>query len=415
MPDNMTGKLPDDDRSAWLRDPLTQKLLHLLNGDGAITRCVGGCVRDTLLGRADAQTEVDMATTMAPQNVMAQLAEANIKTVPTGLKHGTITAILPRGESHALFEITTLRRDVETDGRHAKVQYTDDWAEDAARRDFTINALYADADGQIYDPNGQGMVDIAAGHVRFIGAAEQRISEDHLRVLRFFRFHFTLAADKPMDATAYAACCAAAEALQALSGERKQAEILKILALPNPSACLALLAAPPFALPVFGVETGFHHDRLAALTGLAQPSDAVLRLAALLNGTNAPAVCDALKLSKKQCQRVLAATGEHSRLNEGDIVGALYFDGADQIADAAMLALAEGGDAAHWQSVLAQVAAWQKPDFPLNGAMMRAAGLADGPEMGEMARALEQWWVAAGFPETEAVKSELARRMADRD
>ena len=409
----MTGKLPEDDGSAWLRDPLTQNLLDLLNRDNAVTRCVGGCVRDTLLSRAQAETEVDMATTLAPQNVMARLAKADIKTVPTGLKHGTVTAILPRGESHALFEITTLRRDVETDGRHAKVQYTDDWAQDAARRDFTINALYADADGQIYDPNGQGLADIAARRVRFIGAAAQRISEDHLRVLRFFRFHFTLAADKPMDAKAYAACCAAAEALKALSGERKQAELLKMLALPDPSDCLTLLAATPFALPVFGVETGFRHDRLAALTGLAQPSDALLRLAALLDSTQAPVVCAALKLSKKQSQRVLAATAEHSRLIEGDIVGALYFDGAEQIADAAMLALAEGGDAAHWQGVLAQAAAWQKPDFPLNGAMMRAAGLTDGPEMGEMARALEQWWVAAGFPETDAVKAELARRMAD--
>ena len=230
--------------------PADTKSVGFAEQNNAVTRCVGGCVRDTLLGRAQAETEVDMATTLAPQNVMARLAEADIKTVPTGLKHGTVTAILPRGESHALFEITTLRRDVETDGRHAKVQYTDDWAQDAARRDFTINALYADADGQIYDPNGQGLADIGARRLRFIGAAAQRISEDHLRVLRFFRFHFTLAADKPMDAKAYAACCAAAEALQALSGERKQAELLKCWPC-RTKRLFDLLAATPFSLPVW--------------------------------------------------------------------------------------------------------------------------------------------------------------------
>lgn len=409
----MADKLPDGDHSAWLRDPLTQTVLALLNGDNVVTRCVGGCVRDTLLARADALTEVDMATALSPEQVMARLAAADIKTVPTGLKHGTVTAVLPRDDGHALFEITTLRQDVETDGRHAKVQYTDDWAMDAGRRDFTINALYADADGRLYDPTGQGLADIDAPNVRFIGMADQRIDEDHLRVLRFFRFHFTLTPDKPMDAAAYAACIDAADTLRALSGERKQTELLKMLALADPSACFALLAAAPFAAPVFGVKAGFRHDRLAALVALAQPSDALLRLAALLADADiAEAVSKALKLSKKQRQRLLAAVSGNPRLDKGDAIAALYFDGALHVHDVALLALAEGGDVDRWQPVLAQAAVWKKPDFPLNGAMMRAAGLSDGPEMGAMAQAMEIWWVAEGFPDTQAVEAELVRRVA---
>ena len=265
----MTGKLPEDDGSAWLRDPLTQNLLDLLNRDNAVTRCVGGCVRDTLLGRAQAETEVDMATTLAPQNVMARLAEADIKTVPTGLKHGTVTAILPRGESHALFEITTLRRDVETDGRHAKVQYADDWAQDAAARSPSMRYMPMRT-GKYMTRTGKAWLILRRGACALSERQRNASAKTILRVLRFFRFHFTLAADKPMDAKAYAACCAAAELLAAPSGEREQAGTLKMLALPDPSDCLTLLAATPFTLPVFGVETGFRHDRLAALTGLAQ-------------------------------------------------------------------------------------------------------------------------------------------------
>ena len=221
--------------TARLRDPLTQNLLDLLNRDNAVTRCVGGCVRDTLF-RAHAETEVDMATTLAPQNVMARLAEADIKTVPTGLKHGTVTAILPRGKAmHCLKSphcgamskpmVAMPKFNIPMIGRKTR------------RGAFTINALYADADGQIYDPNGQGLADIGARRLRFIRAAAQRISKT---ICGCCGFPLSLHAggNKPMDAKAYAACCAAAEALQALSGERKQAELLKMLALPDPSDCL---------------------------------------------------------------------------------------------------------------------------------------------------------------------------------
>jgi poly(A) polymerase len=223
--------------AAWLVRPQTVALLDLLNGDGALTRAVGGCVRDTLLGQATGETEVDLATSLTPDAVSARLEAADIRVVPTGLAHGTVSAIMPGGEGQAMvYEITTLRQDVETDGRHAQIAFSDSWESDAARRDLTINALYCDGDGTVHDPNGQGLADIEARHIRFIGPADQRIAEDYLRVLRFFRFHFTLAPEASLDGAARQACQAAAGHMHTLSGERKQSEILKILALPDAAA-----------------------------------------------------------------------------------------------------------------------------------------------------------------------------------
>ena len=217
----------------WMTAAPTRALLAALGAGGAPVRFVGGCVRDAILGLRPA--DIDIATPESPDQVIRRLEKAKLKAVPTGLEHGTVTAVVPP----ATFQVTTLRRDVATDGRHATVAFGTDWAEDAARRDFTINALYADAEGRLYDFT-DGRADLAAGLVRFIGDPAQRVAEDYLRVLRFFRFHARFGNGAP-DAAAIAACSAAADRLDRLSGERVRDELLKILILPNAADALALM------------------------------------------------------------------------------------------------------------------------------------------------------------------------------
>ena len=392
----------------WLDRPQTQAVLTALNGDGAITRCVGGCVRDALMQQADADTEVDMATNLLPQQVTDKLQAAGIKVVPTGIKHGTVSAILYDGETPLVYEITTLRVDVKTDGRHAEVAFTEDWQGDAARRDFTINALYADADGTLHDPTGQGLDDIAAAKVRFIGEATARIEEDYLRILRYFRFHFRLTPEAMPEPQALAACRSGAAPLRNLSGERKQAEMLKIMALPAASAAVQAMQQADLLRPILGIEPVAFDvlDRLVART-----QDPLLRLMALLPSVDAAQVmATTLRLSKKQTMRLAKAM--ERPLDLAQLSAALYFDGAEAVADRAHLALAAGqGDAAALEEALQAAHAFEKPKFPLTGAMMQAAGLADGPAMGAMAKTLEAWWVAQGFPDAAAVEAELKKRV----
>lgn len=398
--------------SGWLARSQTQSVLSVLNADDATTRCVGGCVRDALMGVATPDTEVDMATDLPPQEVMARLKKAKIKCVPTGIKHGTVSAILYEADKPLVYEITTLRVDVTTDGRHAEIAFTEDWQGDAARRDFTINALYADADGTLHDPTGHGLADIKANRLRFIGDAAARIEEDYLRVLRYFRFHFRLTPAVEMDADALAACRAAAVPLRGLSGERKQQEMLKIMALPDADKAARALQKAGLLRPVLAIEP-VEFDMLAAMTGLAD--DPLLRLMALLPSTEAAQTLAAsLRLSNKQKMRLTKAMEMPLDLAHlpAALPKVLYFDGAQAVADRALLALASDADNA--PALHAAVAAAQdyvRPKFPLTGAMMQKAGLADGPAMGQMATALEQWWVAQGFPDVEAVQAELATRV----
>jgi poly(A) polymerase len=310
-----------------------------------------------------------------------------------------------------------LRVDVTTDGRHAEIAFTEDWQGDAARRDFTINALYADADGTLHDPTGHGLADIKANRVRFIGDAAARIEEDYLRVLRYFRFHFRLTPAVEMDADALAACRAAAVPLRGLSGERKQQEMLKIMALPDADkAARALQKADllrPVLGPIFAEAVPVEFDMLAAMTGLA--NDPLLRLMALLPSTEAAQTLAAsLRLSNKQKMRLTKAM--EMPLDLARLPAALYFDGAQAVADRALLALASQtqGNVDNAPALQAAAAAAQdyvRPKFPLTGAMMQKAGLADGPAMGQMAAALERWWVAQGFPDVDAVQRELEERV----
>ena len=393
--------------SGWLERRQTQHLLQVLNGDGAITRCVGGCVRDALMGLANADTEVDMATDLPPEEVMARLKKAKIKCVPTGIKHGTVSAILYEGDSALVYEITTLRVDIKTDGRHAEVAFTEDWQGDAARRDFTINALYADADGLLHDPTAQGIDDIKAKRVRFIGNAPARIEEDYLRVLRYFRFHFRLTPNAALDDDALDACRGAAVPLRGLSGERKQQEMLKIMALPDADKAAKALQHAELLRPVLGVEP-IAFAPLSAMLELSH--DPLLRLMALLPSADAAQVlATTLRLSKKQTMRLIKAM--QMPLDLTALAKVLYFDGAQAVADRALLARATGETDPRLDEALALAAAYQRPKFPLTGAMMQKAGMADGPEMGQMAFALEQWWVAEGFPDIAAVEAELKKRV----
>ena len=393
--------------SGWLERRQTQHLLQVLNGDGAITRCVGGCVRDALMGLANADTEVDMATDLPPEEVMARLKKAKIKCVPTGIKHGTVSAILYEGDSALVYEITTLRVDVKTDGRHAEVAFTEDWQGDAARRDFTINALYAEADGSLHDPTAQGIDDIKAKRVRFIGDAPARIEEDYLRVLRYFRFHFRLTPNAAFDDDALDACRTAAVPLRGLSGERKQQEMLKIMALPDADKAAKALQHAELLRPVLGVEP----IAFAPLSAMLELSDdPLLRLMALLPSADAAQVlATTLRLSKKQTMRLIKAM--QMPLDLTALAKVLYFDGAQAVADRALLARASGETDPRLDEALELAAAYQRPKFPLTGAMMQKAGMADGPEMGQMAFALEQWWVAEGFPDIAAVEAELKKRV----
>lgn len=393
---------------AWMIQPQMRAILAALMAEGAAARFVGGCVRDALLDVPPA--DIDIATPATPEQVLKLLKRARIKAIPTGLDHGTVTAVLPPVQC----EITTLRRDIDTDGRHAVVQFGIDWSEDAARRDFTINALYADADGGIFDPTGLGLADLQAGRVRFIGDADQRVREDYLRALRFFRFHARFAAAAP-DPDALAACREAVPGMARLSAERVSAELIKLLALPKAASALAamqgcgLLAAilPEARLDIAALERLIGLQQQLGQADLADAADPWLRLS-LLVGPDWAAAADRLKLSNAQRKRLedlaspmgdaafWAAFADPARRE------ALYYDlGGLLCRDLALLAATRdsGSDepgaaprAAALPGLLAAMRGWRKPVFPLRGADLLAHGLRHGPGLGGLLKELEAWW-----------------------
>ena len=390
----------------WQDSPGMARIVAALNGpdgpaDGAV-RYVGGAVRDTLLGLA--VEDVDLATPLTPDQVTQRLAAAGIKVVPTGIAHGTVTAVAD-GKP---FEITTLRRDVATDGRRAVVAFSDDWAEDAARRDFTINALYADpASGAVFDYFG-GMADLAARRVRFIGDAGQRIAEDHLRILRFYRFAARFGTG-PLDRDARAAIRDARATLRALSRERVAAELLKLLGLPAPAGTLAAMVDDGVLAEILPEARGDAPAALAQLTAceaaLGQAGAPLRRLAALLpaDAALADGVAARLRLSSRQRARLtLAATplavGDEPR-------AAAYRQGMD-IARDRWLLHADAGDAA---AAMAALTDWPIPAFPHRGRDLIALGVTPGPDVAQALKAAEADWVAAGFP----ARFNLASWLAD--
>ncbi len=344
-------------------------------------RMVGGAVRDMLAGRQVA--DVDFASPLKPAEVMARAKAAGLKAVPTGVEHGTVTVVAAgRG-----FEVTTLRRDVETDGRHARVEFTDDWREDAARRDFTINAMSCGRDGVVFDYFG-GRADLAAGAVRFVGDAGERIEEDYLRVLRFFRF-FARYGQGGADAAAVAAIEAGREGLRRLSVERVWSEVKKILAAPAPLAAVELMRETG-VLEI--VLPGARVERLAAVLARGAPGDALLRVAALSDEDFAAR----LKLSGAEAA-LLAGWREPLGLVPEDDDDALRRALADEAAEILIgRNWLQGGDEAGWGELRQRLAAMERPVFPVQGRDLVALGVKAGPEVGEMLSQVRRWWMDGG-------------------
>lgn len=388
--------------------PETGAVVGALTADGAEVRFVGGCVRDAVIGRP--VKDIDIATHDAPERVMALLAKAGITVVPTGLKHGTVTAVI--GKAH--FEITTLRRDVETFGRHATVAFTNDWAEDAARRDLTINALFCDPDGRLFDPCG-GLADLKARRVRFVGDAETRIREDVLRLLRFFRFYAHYGTPPP-DAEALAAARKLAPLLPTLSGERVRAETLKLLLAPDPAAVVALMRDD--GVLAHFLPEGTNVARLAALVTvegiaparLVPQADAIRRLAALLDGgaPAAEAVARRLRLSNAERERLTALAAGPWPAADPDGPARrrlLYQLGVERFRDATLYAWADAlagtavADRYETEGWIGLLAASEiaPPVFPLRGRDALELGLPAGPEVGRLIAAVEDWWIDGDF------------------
>ncbi|AZI34625.1 putative tRNA nucleotidyltransferase [Caenibius tardaugens NBRC 16725] len=393
----MTERLP---AVPWTRRKDLAALVDAL-GPGNL-RWVGGAVRDTLLDLP--VKDIDGATTLPPNEVIARAKKAGLRTVPTGIDHGTVTVLLPDGP----VEVTTLRHDVSTDGRRATVAYASDWRDDAARRDFTINALYADpVTRDIFDYH-DGLADLAARRVRFIGDAQERIREDHLRILRYFRFQARFGAE--LDPQAEQACTELAETLKGLSRERVAMELLNLLALPDPSSTVARMFALGI-LPVILPET--HAPQIAALQRLIAAErnagiapDPLRRLAALIPAAEpiADSVAARLRLSGKQRKR-LASIAERK---------------PDDTDHPRMLAYREGMEAAVDRLLIAghpitALHGWSIPELPIKGRDVVAAGVTAGPLVARTLRTVENRWLAEGFPDANRVAEILAEVLGQRD
>lgn len=378
----------------FLSDPALKPVLAALPE----ARLVGGSVRDTLAGRPVA--DIDLATPRRPEQVIEALQAAGLRAVATGIEHGTVTAVSGgRG-----FEITTLRRDVATDGRRAVVAYTEDWREDAARRDFTINAMSMTADGAVYDYFG-GIADLQVGRIRFVGDPATRIAEDYLRVLRFFRFHARYARMDPEPAE-LAALAAAVPHLSRLSAERVWSELKRILEALDPRPALALMARLGVLAAV--VPEGTDLPRLDRMIAAGAPADAVLRLAALLDG-DAEALAARLRLSAEERDRLIAlhaAPVPDPSIDDADLRRMLADTGGEILIDRTWLI----GAGPEWDALRARLAAMPRPVFPLEGRDALALGFSPGPEVGRALKAVRAWWLAGGcIADAEACRAELAR------
>ncbi|MBP2292679.1 CCA tRNA nucleotidyltransferase [Azospirillum rugosum] len=400
----------------WMTAHETRAVFAALDAGGADARFVGGCVRDAWLGRK--VKDIDIATHAPPQRVMELLKAAGILAIPTGIEHGTITAVV--GKAH--YEITTLRRDVETDGRHARVEFTDDWREDAARRDLTMNALSCTLEGCIHDPFG-GLADMAAGRVRFVGDPRQRIEEDVLRLLRFFRFHAHYGRGAP-DADALAACTEMAPRLPTLSGERVRGELSRLLAAPDPGSAWRLMIEHGIMAHLLPEATETARlDRLVRLEhDLGEPLDAVRRFAAVLAIDHAGAlrVSEALRLSNADRDRLAALVEPPMPVSPSDDRvkhrQALYRVGdAELYRDLVLLAAVDAPGPMALGAVrdaLATADDLPSLKLPIAGRDLLEMGLQRGPAVGKLLKEVEAWWIAEDFrPGREECLREATRRL----
>ena len=394
-------KLP---HASWQVRKGMRPLLTALDSKKGATRYVGGCVRDTLLGIP--VSDVDLATRIPPEEVMTRLQSAGIKAIPTGLAHGTVTAVV----SGAPVEVTTLRRDVSTDGRRATIAYTDDWKEDAARRDFTINAFSADpGSGEIFD-YFRGLADLESGTLRFIGDPLKRIAEDHLRILRFFRFHARFGRGEA-DPAALEACAARANDLMALSRERIADELLKLLGRPDPLISARLMIERSIlkpVLPEIDAEGLARLENLVRREGEAKVAPAsIRRLAALLpaNPSVAASVSSRLRLSKKAAKRLeTAARRESDAPVDPELLA--YRVGHEEAVDRILLG---AGD----PLAVKTLSGWQRPRLHVGGGDLIAMGLKPGPLVARTLQAIEREWSEGGFAPGKSDQKAIARRHVD--
>ncbi|MEO8547327.1 MAG: CCA tRNA nucleotidyltransferase [Sphingomicrobium sp.] len=390
------------DAAKWRRRRGVRRLLKALGADEGLTRYVGGAVRDELLGIA--VNDIDLATRIRPQDVVERLEAVGIKAVPTGIEHGTVTAV---SDGHPV-EVTSLRRDVSTDGRRATVAFTDDWKEDAARRDFTINALSADPKtGEIFDYFG-GLDDLRARRVRFIGDPEARIAEDHLRILRLFRFHARFGSGEP-DAAALDACTARANDLMALSRERIADELLKLLGLPEPAPTVAIMLDRAILKPVLPeiepAALASLHQVIAAEREAGIEADAIRRFSALLpaDALTAEKIAARLKLSNKARKRLACAAERGLGANPETLA---YRVGTECAIDRLLLA----GEPASASSLTG----WRSPKLPIGGGTLIARGVPEGPAVARTLRRIEERWIEAGFPHGAPFEQIVANELASK-
>jgi poly(A) polymerase len=388
------------DPESWRERRGMARVLEALGADEGLTRYVGGAVRDDLLHLPF--SDVDLATRLRPDEVVERLEAAKVRAVPTGIDHGTITAV---SSGHPI-EVTSLRRDVATDGRRATIAFTDDWKEDAARRDFTINALSADPrTGEVYDYFG-GTDDLVARRVRFIGEPLERIAEDHLRILRFFRFHARFGAGGP-DRDGLAACAARANDLMALSRERIADELLKLLAASDPSATVSIMLDHDILLPVLPEIKRSALGRLDVLVRAEAKAgvspDPLRRLASLLPQDSEVTgdIAARLKLSNKARKRLGCAVGAAVPANAQSLA---YFAGCECAVDRLLL----GGEAERAKTI----AQWESPRLPIGGGALIERGLEPGPVVAKTLQSIERRWVEAGFPAGEDFERLVAEELA---
>lgn len=390
----------------WIMDPDVVRVMQaLLAGAGVEARYVGGAVRDTVRGAMQygMKVDVDIATTATPEKVIELLNAAGLKAVPTGIDHGTVTAV----SNHRPVEITTLRHDVNTDGRRAEVAYTTDWAADAARRDFTMNAIYADMDGVLFDPLG-GLADAKAGLVRFVGDPDARIQEDYLRILRFFRF-YAWCGKGEMDRNGLQACARHMTGLTKLSPERIAKELLKLISASNPMPALRQMAASGILTAV--LPEACNLERLNALIEIDAMTffevDPILRFGALLpdDGAVAAGVATRLRLSNAQRDRLVAMLSATLRvfcyMSVREMRRTAYRMTPKVMRDVAMLRWAgdvkRNHNAVQWRALLPMIDSWKPPVLPLDGHHVKLAGVPDGPQIGAVLREVEEWWIDADF------------------
>jgi poly(A) polymerase len=404
------------DDAPWLRSGPAARVLALLNGDGEEARVVGGAVRNALLGVAIG--DVDIATTALPTEVIRRAKASGIKSVPTGIEHGTVTLVV---ESKP-YEVTTLREDVETFGRKAKVAFGRDWARDAARRDFTINGLSVDAAGVVHDHVG-GLSDIAARRVRFIGDPDLRIAEDYLRILRFFRIHAAYGTGAP-DRAGLLACINGRAGLAALSAERVRMEVMKLMIAQGAAEAVVAMADGGLLLPIFGgvAYTGPFAAMIMAERALGLEPSAIRRLAALAVAVteDAKRLSVRLRLTNQET-RTLDSMGHRwwrlAGMDEARARRRLYRLGAERYRDRLMLAWARSGDApdgALWRELATLPERWSAPKFPLKAADFVSRGIAEGPALGHVIALAEDAWLAADFPQQPAALQAIADQTVTR-